>query len=104
MSGKFPTYKGKPLVRSGDTLYYGDMHEPYVAKIDIKTKKTVKDMEVADKVNVQIIATDPTTPPAQMIAKRADVEGLYAAIDFADSQFERLASKTKKPEAEKAEA
>ena len=37
----FPMYRGKPLVRSGDTIYYGNMTDKYVIKIDIKTKKTV---------------------------------------------------------------
>ena len=45
----FPMYRGKPLVRSGDTIYYGNMTDKYVIKIDIKTKKTVEDMQVADK-------------------------------------------------------
>ena len=30
--GGFPSYKGRPLVRSGDTLYYGSMTEKYVVK------------------------------------------------------------------------
>ena len=51
----FPMYRGKPLVRSGDTIYYGNMTDKYVIKIDIKTKKTVEDMEVADKCIVQLI-------------------------------------------------
>ena len=29
-ASKFPTYKGKPLVRCGNTIYYGDMKDPYV--------------------------------------------------------------------------
>lgn len=49
----FPMYRGKPLVRSGDTIYYGNMTDKYVIKIDIKTKKTVEDMEVADKCTVR---------------------------------------------------
>ena len=27
---EFMTYKGKPLVRCGNELYYGSMDEPYV--------------------------------------------------------------------------
>ena len=49
----FPTYKGKPLVRSGDTLYYGSMRDKYVIKMNIKSKKKVGDLEVADKVTIQ---------------------------------------------------
>ena len=53
----FPMYRGKPLVRSGDTIYYGNMTDKYVIKIDIKTKKTVEDMEVADKCIVCLLYT-----------------------------------------------
>ena len=38
-ASKFPTYKGKPLVRCGNTIYYGDMKDPYVIKMDIKSIK-----------------------------------------------------------------
>ena len=36
---KFPMYKGKPLVRCGDTIYYGSMKDKYVVKLEIKSKK-----------------------------------------------------------------
>ncbi len=35
----FPMYKGKPLVRCGDVIYYGSMKDKYVIKMEIKTKK-----------------------------------------------------------------
>ncbi len=79
----FQTYKGRPIVRCGDTIYYGSMKKPYVAKLDIKTKKDLKDMKVADRVAIQILATDPATPPAKMIAKRGEAIGLYEAVDTA---------------------
>ena len=65
----FPMYRGKPLVRSGDTIYYGNMADKYVIKIDIKTKKTVEDMEVADKCTVQLMLTDPEIRSRKQIVK-----------------------------------
>lgn len=91
----FPTYKGKPMVRSGDTIYYGDMRDPYVTKIEIKTKKKVGDLELADKVNVQLIATSPDVPPNKIIEKNSDREGLYTAIELADIWLERKLKETK---------
>ena len=88
----FPTYKGKPLVRCGDTIYYGDMGDPYVTKIQIKTKKKVGDLEVADKVNIQLIATNPDLPPSKIIEKNTDRQGLYTAIEMADIWLERKLS------------
>ena len=36
----FLTYKGKPLVRNGDTIYYGNMSDDYVIMMRITSKKT----------------------------------------------------------------
>ena len=50
---KFSTYKGRPLVRCNDEIYYGSMEEPYVIRMQIKSKKDVNGTEIADKVTVQ---------------------------------------------------
>ncbi len=85
----FPMYRGKPLVRSGDTIYYGNMTDKYVIKIDIKTKKTVEDMEVADKCIVQLMLTDPEIRSRKQIVKTSEKNGLYLALDIADAWLTR---------------
>lgn len=80
----FPTYKGKPLVRCGDTIYYGSMADKYVIKIDIKTKKKVGDLDVADKVTVQLMYTDPEIRAKKQIIKTSEKNGLYLALDIAE--------------------
>lgn len=85
----FPMYRGKPLVRSGDTIYYGNMTDKYVIKIDIKTKKTVEDMEVADKCIVQLMLTDPEIRSRKQIVKTSEKNGLYFALDIADAWLTR---------------
>ena len=42
---KFSTYKGRPLVRCNDEIYYGSMEEPYVIRMQIKSKKDVNGTE-----------------------------------------------------------
>ena len=85
----FPMYRGKPLVRSGDTIYYGNMTDKYVIKIDIKTKKTVEDMEGADKCIVQLMRTDPEIRSRKQIVKTSEKNGLYLALDIADAWLTR---------------
>ena len=85
----FPMYRGKPLGRSGDTIYYGNMTDKYVIKIDIKTKKTVEDMEVADKCIVQLMLTDPEIRSRKQIVKTSEKNGLYLALDIADAWLTR---------------
>ena len=86
---QFPMYKGKPLVRCGDTLYYGSMADKYVIKIDIKTKKTVEDMEVADKCTVHLMYTDPDIRARKQIVKTSEKNGLYLALDIAEAWLTR---------------
>lgn len=90
--GGFPTYKGKPLVRSGDTIYYGSMTDKYVIKIDVKTKKKVGDLDVADKVTVQLMYTDPEIRTRKQIVKTSEKNGLYLALDIADAWLTRALS------------
>ena len=85
----FPTYKGRPLVRSGDTLYYGNMTDKYVIKLDIKSKKKVNDLEVADKVVVQLMLTDMSIRGRKQIVKQSEKPGLYLALDIADVWLNR---------------
>lgn len=81
--GQFPKYKDRPLVRNGNTLYYGDMRERYVAKIDIKTATAVNDLTIADRVVVQLMDTNPDEPQ-KVIVKTSEKKGLYLALDIAD--------------------
>ncbi len=86
---QFPTYRGKPLVRCGDVLYYGSMADRYVVRLEIKSKKKVKDMEVADRVSIQLMLTDRTNRSRKQIVKTSEKNGLYLAMDLADVWLQR---------------
>ncbi len=91
---EFQTYKGRPLVRCKDEIYYGNMEEPYVIRMQIKSKKEVNGVEVADKVSVQLMATDPNLSPRKQLVKSSEKSGLFLAMDIADIWLERaLANK-----------
>ena len=85
----FPRYKDKPLVRSKDTIYYGDMSDPYIVEINIKSKSTSLDLELADKVVVRLLSTDVSLSPKKRIIKFSEKEGLYLALDIADVWLHR---------------
>ena len=78
----FLMYKGRPLVRSGNTIYYGKMNEEYVVMLQILSTKEENGMTVADKVQVQVIATDPDVRPKDRIVKKSEKVGLYNAMDI----------------------
>lgn len=89
MAENILTYKGKPLVRSGNMLYYGDMSEKCVVVLQVLTTKTVGDMTVADKVQVQLLSTDPEVRMKDRILKKSEKIGLYNAMDIGSIWLER---------------
>ena len=86
---QFPTYRGHPLVRCGDVIYYGSMKDKYVVKLEIKSKKKVQDLDVADKVTIQLMYTDPSIRSRKQIVKSSEKPGLYLALDIADVWLSR---------------
>ena len=86
---QFPTYRGKPLVRCGDVIYYGSMKDRYVVRLEIKNKKKIKDMDVADRVTIKLMRTDQTVRNRKQIVKASEKDGLYRAMDLADVWLNR---------------
>ena len=76
------TYKGKPMVRRGDTIYYGDLNEKYIIIFTIKSKKKVGDLEVADSVTIDLCTN--RGAGKEKVIKKANRESLYEAIDIAE--------------------
>ena len=87
---KMPMYKGKPLVRSGNTVYYGHPAEKYVAMLQILgTSGEVAGVPISDRVMVQILSTDESLPPMQRIIKKAEKKEIYQALNIASIWLER---------------
>lgn len=80
----FLTYKGKPLVRNGNTIYYGNMTDDYVIMMQITSSKEFGELDLASKVTVQLINTDPDVSIKEKIVKSSEKKGLYQAMDIAD--------------------
>ena len=87
--GEFLTYKDKPLVRNGKTLYYGNMSDKFVIMFQILNTKDVDGLAVADRVSVQLINTDPDVRPHDRIAQKTEKKGLYSAMDIGKIWLER---------------
>jgi hypothetical protein len=85
----FLTYKGRPLVRQGNTLYYGDMSEKYVIMLQIMDTKELDDLELANKVVISLMYTDPDIRTRDRIVKKSEKVGLYNAMDIGAIWLER---------------
>ncbi len=92
-SKEFLTYKGKPLVRNGNTIYYGDMAEKYVIMIQIMSTKKEGELEMADKLLVQLLDTNSDLRPRERIIKKSEKTSLYDAMDIGAVWLERALTK-----------
>lgn len=85
----FFTYKGYPLVRHENVLYYGNMSDDYVVMLQIMKKERVKDLDVASKIKIYQMSTDLSLPPNKAITKSSERESLYEALDLANAWLKR---------------
>ncbi len=78
VSGKYLEYKGRPLVREGNTICYGDMNEKCILILEIMSYKKVGDEELPDKILIQVIdSKDPNK-----IIRQGQKEGLHDAFSM----------------------
>ena len=89
----FLTYKGKPLVRNGDTIYYGNMSDSHIIVFSILSSREVNGVSIADKVGIYLTKTDPTLNPIEATVKSAEKNGLWAALDIATVWLNQALSK-----------
>ena len=83
------TYKGRPLRRKDNLIYFGSMADKYIIMLQILATKKIKDMDVATKVSVQLQLTDPSARSRDRIVKKSEKDGLYTALDFGCVWLER---------------
>ena len=90
---KFPlVYKGNPLRRKDNLIYYGSMADKYIIMMQVMSTKKVKDLDVASKVVVQLQLTDPDLKSRDRVVKKSEKDSLYAAMDVAAVWLERALS------------
>ena len=90
-------YKGHPLRRKDNILYYGSMSDKYIIMMQIMDTKTVQpaagaeaqELKVATKVSVQLQLTDPAVKSRDRVVKKTEKTSLYAAMDVASVWLER---------------
>ena len=83
------TYKGHPLRRVDNLIYYGTMAEKYIILMQVLDKKKVQDLGVATKVSVQLQLTDPDLKSRDRVIKKSEKESLYEAMDISAIWLER---------------
>ena len=82
-------YKGHPLMRLGNMIYYGSMADSHIVMLQILETKKVGGADIATRVSVQLQLTDPNARSRDRIVKKSEKDGLYTALDFGCVWLER---------------
>ncbi len=81
---KFLLYKGRPLVRCGNTIYYGNMYEDYVVMMQVQDFEHKNNLDMSGNISIKLIMTDESKNPLERIVKTSEKQGLYPALDIAN--------------------
>ena len=86
---KVLTYKGRPLMRKDNLIYYGSMSDSHIIMLQILETRKQGDADIATKVSIQLQLTDPNIKGRAQIVKKAEKIGLYTALDLGAVWLER---------------
>lgn len=86
------TYKGHPLRRKDNLIYYGSMADKYIVMIQVMTTEKDGSLELASKVHLQLQLTDPDLKSRDRVVKKSEKASLYAAMDVASVWLDRALS------------
>lgn len=87
------TYKGRPLMRKDNMIYYGFMADSHIVMLQVLESKKVNGLDVATRVSVQLLLNDPNLKSRERIVKKSEKDGLYTALDVGCVWLERALAK-----------
>ena len=76
------TYKGHPLRRKDNLIYYGSMADKYIVMIQVMSSEKQDGLDMANKVHLQLQFTDPDLKSRDRVVKKSDLPDLFSAIDM----------------------
>ena len=79
---KILTYKGKPLMRKGKQIYYGNADDKYRGYLEVEDEAELLGLNISTSVSVQLQTND--VPGKEKGIKKAERDGLYAALDLGE--------------------
>lgn len=86
---EFLMYKGHPLMRKDNLIYYGSMADEYIVMLQVLESKKMNDLDLATKVTVQLQLTDPNAKARDRVVKKSEKDGFYTALDVGAVWLER---------------
>jgi hypothetical protein len=75
-------YREKPLLRDGNTLYYGDFAENFIVRFTILETEKVNDLDMAKKVIIELLEKNGDDISSAKLTKKAERTSMWAALDI----------------------
>lgn len=85
-------YKGIPLMRKDNIVYYGSMADSHIVMLQILETSKRDDVEIATKVSVELQLTDPSVRAKDRVVKKSVKDGFYTALDVGHVWLKRALS------------
>jgi len=86
---KLLEYKGHPLRRKDNIIYYGSMSDKYIIMLQIIETKSLEDLNLATRIVVQLQYTDPELKSRDRVVKKSEKTSFFEAMDVAAVWLER---------------
>lgn len=83
------TYKGKPLLRKENILFYGKMSDKYIIMLQILEETEVNGVKTPSRVGIFLQQTDPNVRARERVIRKSEKKGLYDALDLGAVWLER---------------
>ncbi len=93
MENQFMTYKGYPLVRKGNDIYYGYMSDDFVVMMQVEKQTEMDGIAVSQKIRLYQMSTDEKLNPIEAIVNTSERDSLYEALDVAVTWLQRANKK-----------
>lgn len=78
---KVLTYNGKPLIRCGNRVYYGNLEDKYILALDILEVNEKNGAEIPAKVKIQLMDNMGEFGKGQ-VYRKAERDDFYKALDI----------------------
>lgn len=86
----FAFYKGKPLARCENIIYYGNPKDKNIVKMEVKASNFNQDLEISSKVFLEMLEVNIKNPKESKSVKSSEKNSLYEALDIAYIWMKRL--------------
>ncbi len=85
-------YRGHPLRRVDNLVYYGSMADKYIIMMQVLDTEPLKDLKLAKRVSIQLQLTDAALRSRDRVVRSTEKNSMAEAMEFATIWLERALS------------